>query len=134
MEELDQVSSGYDFLIFDTGAGISTNVTYFCSAAHEIFLIATTEPTSLTDVYALIKTLHIKHAQRYFRMVINSVDSEKEAQLIFKNLAAVTDRFLPNVSIEYFGFVLSDSIVVKAIRQQKAFAELYQIKQTQSIQ
>ena len=55
MEELDQVSSGYDFLIFDTGAGISTNVTYFCSAAHEILLVATTEPTSLTDVYALSK-------------------------------------------------------------------------------
>ena len=125
MEELDQVSSGYDFLIFDTGAGISTNVTYFCSAAHEILLIATTEPTSLTDVYALIKTLHIKHTQKYFRVIINSVESEREAQLIFKNLSAVTDRFLPNVSVEYIGYVLSDPMVTKAVRQQKAFSELY---------
>ena len=46
MDELDRVSQGYDFLIFDTGAGISNNVTYFCSAAHETILIATTEPTS----------------------------------------------------------------------------------------
>ena len=61
MDELDRVSQGYDFLIFDTGAGISNNVTYFCSAAHETILIATTEPTSLTDVYALMKTLHLKH-------------------------------------------------------------------------
>ncbi len=125
MEELDQVSSGYDFLIFDTGAGISTNVTYFCSAAHEILLVATTEPTSLTDVYALIKTLHTKHAQKYFRVIINSVGSEAEARLIFRNLAAVADRFLPDVSVEYLGYILSDPVVTKAVRQQKAFSELY---------
>ena len=125
MEELDRVSSGYDFLIFDTGAGISTNVTYFCSAAHEIILVATTEPTSLTDVYALIKTLNIKHAQQYFRVIINSVNSEAEAQLIFRNLAAVADKFLPNISVEYLGYILSDSFVTKAVRQQKAFSELY---------
>ena len=125
MEELDRVSNGYDFLIFDTGAGISTNVTYFCSAAHEILLVATTEPTSLTDVYALIKILHTKHAQNNFRMIINSVSSEREAQLIFKNLMAVTDRFLPNVSVEYLGYIMSDLNVPKAVRQQKAFMELY---------
>ena len=125
IEEVDQVSSGYDFLIFDTGAGISTNVTYFCSAAHEILLVATTEPTSLTDVYALIKTLHTKHAQKYFRVIINSVGSESEARLIFKNLAAVADRFLPDVSVEYLGYILLDPVVTKAVRQQKAFSELY---------
>jgi flagellar biosynthesis protein FlhG len=125
MEELDQISSGYDFLIFDTGAGISTNVTYFCSAAHEILLVATTEPTSLTDVYALIKTLHTKHAQKYFRVIINSVGSESEARLIFRNLVAVADRFLPEVSVEYLGYILSDPVVTKAVRQQKAFSELY---------
>ena len=125
MEELDRVSNGYDFLIFDTGAGISTNVTYFCSAAHEVLLVATAEPTSLTDVYALIKTLYIKHSQKYFRMIINLVNSEREAQLIFRNLAAVTDRFLPNVSVEYLGYIVSDSNVTKAVRQQKAFSEIY---------
>ncbi|MBT5026862.1 MAG: MinD/ParA family protein [Nitrospinaceae bacterium] len=125
MDELDRVSHGYDFLIFDTGAGISTNVTYFCSAAHETLLIATTEPTSLTDVYALIKTLHNKHAQKNFRMIINSVSSEREAQGVYRNLTAVTDRFLAGVSIEYLGYILQDPNVPKAVRQQKAFLELY---------
>lgn len=125
MEELDKVSQGYDFLIFDTGAGISANVTYFCSAAHEIILIATTEPTSLTDVYALIKILHQKHAQNNFRLIINAVDSEREAQGVFRNLSAVTDKFLPTISIEYLGFILSDSNVPKAVRQQRAVMDLY---------
>ena len=125
MDELDRVSQGYDFLIFDTGAGISNNVTYFCSAAHETVLIATTEPTSLTDVYALMKTLHLKHAQKHFRMVINSVSSEREAQGVYNNLTAVTDRFLKDISVEYLGYILHDANVPKAVRQQKAFLELY---------
>ena len=125
MDELDRVSQGYDFLIFDTGAGISNNVTYFCSAAHETVLIATTEPTSLTDVYALMKTLHLKHAQKHFRMVINSVSSEREAKGVYSNLTAVTDRFLKDISVEYLGYILHDANVPKAVRQQKAFLELY---------
>ncbi|MDA0692009.1 MAG: MinD/ParA family protein [Nitrospinae bacterium] len=125
MDELDKISSGYDFLFFDTGAGISANVTYFCSAAHEIILVATTEPTSLTDVYALIKVLHQKHAQKHFRLVINAVSSEREAQSVFRNLSAVTDKFLRNVSVEYLGFILSDPNVPRAVRQQKAVMDLY---------
>ena len=125
MDELDRVSNKYDYLIFDTGAGISANVTYFCSAAHEILLIATTEPTSLTDVYALIKILNTKHAQKYFRVIINSVSSEREAQMVFRNLTAVTDKFLRGVSIEYMGFIFQDPNVPKAVRQQRPFMEVY---------
>ena len=125
MEELDKVSLGYDFLIFDTGAGISANVTYFCSAAHEIILIATPEPTSLTDVYALIKVLFMKHAQKHFRVVINTVESEREAKTVFRNLTNVTDRFLKEVSVEYLGHIYRDPNVPKSVRQQKAFMEVY---------
>jgi len=125
MDELDRISVDYEFLIFDTSAGISSNVTFFCSAAHEIFLIATTEPTSLTDVYALMKVLHTKHSQKHFRLIINSVSSEREAQGVYRNLTAVADRFLNGVYVEYLGYILRDPNVSKAIRQQKAFLEIY---------
>ena len=68
LEELDRLMGDYDYLIFDTGAGISSNVTYFCSAAHETLLVATPEPTSHTDVYALIKVLFQKHNQKKFQL------------------------------------------------------------------
>ena len=125
MDELDRISRGYDFLIFDTGAGISPNVTFFCSAAHETLLIATTEPTSLTDVYALMKILHNNHSQKHFRLLVNLVSSEREAQGVYQNLTAVTDRFLKDVAVEYLGYILHDPNVPKAIRQQKAFLEIY---------
>ena len=72
LEELDRISGSYDFLLFDTGAGISGNVTYFCSAAHDILLVATNEPTSHTDVYALMKVLSQKYHQKRFRLIVNN--------------------------------------------------------------
>lgn len=125
LEELDRVSENFDFLLFDTGAGISSNVTYFCSAAHDIFLIATTEPTSHTDVYALMKVLSQKYHQKRFRLVINMVKSENEALEVFQRLSAVTDKFLENVTLEYMGYILNDPMVSKSVRQQKPFVELY---------
>ncbi|QPJ65450.1 MAG: MinD/ParA family protein [Candidatus Nitrohelix vancouverensis] len=125
MDELDRVSAGYDFLLFDTGAGISTNVTYFCSAANEIILVVTAEPTSLTDVYALIKILNKNHAQKHFRVIINSVKAELEAQRVFRHLTAVTDKFLSGVSVEYLGHLVYDPNVSKAVRRQQPFLELY---------
>jgi len=125
MEELDRVSYQFDFLIFDTGAGISPNVTYFCSAAHETLLIANTEPTSHTDVYALMKVLHKKHQQKRFRLIVNSVKSEKEALEVYRILSAVADKYLPGVSLDYMGYILYDANVPKSVRQQKAFLELY---------
>ena len=125
VEELDRISAQYDFLLFDTGAGISSNVTYFCCAAQHIVLIVTAEPTSLTDAYALIKVLHQKHNQKRFRIIVNTIKSEKEAKEIFRHLSIVTDRFLNSISLEYQGHILYDLNVQKAVRQQKPFLEAY---------
>jgi len=125
LEELDRISGDYDFLLFDTGAGISGNVTYFCAAAHDILLVATNEPTSHTDVYALMKVLSKKYQQKRFRLIINMVNSENEALDVFQRLSAVTDKFLANVALDYLGFVLSDPAVSKSVRQQKPFMEAY---------
>ena len=125
MEELDRLMGDYDYLIFDTAAGISSNVTYFCSAAHEILLVATPEPTSHTDVYALIKVLFQKHNQKQFKMIINSVKSERETLGIYRRLTDVVDRFLPHVSLDYLGYILYDENVTRSVRQQKPVVELY---------
>lgn len=125
LEELDRLMGDYDFLIFDTGAGISSNVTYFCSAAHETLLVATPEPTSHTDVYALMKILHQKHHQKQFQLIINSVKSEREALEIYRHLTDVADRFLPTVSLDYFGYMLYDENITRSVRQQKPVVELY---------
>jgi flagellar biosynthesis protein FlhG len=56
-----QIMSGllpyYDIVLLDTGAGISDVVLFAVSLASEVLVVATPEPTSLTDAYATIKVL-----------------------------------------------------------------------------
>jgi len=54
------------FFLLTHGAGISDNVTFFCSAAHDNIIIVTPEPTSIADAYALIKILYREHQEKTF--------------------------------------------------------------------
>ena len=52
--ELDQVA---DVILIDTGAGISDSVIDLVLCSSQVLLVVTPEPTSITDAYALLKTL-----------------------------------------------------------------------------
>jgi flagellar biosynthesis protein FlhG len=124
IDELNALNKTLDFMLIDTGAGISANVMYFNMAAKEIIVVTSPEPTALTDAYALIKVLYQRHAKRRFRLIVNMVNSEAEAKEVYERLSHATDHFL-NLTIEYLGHVLLDAKVKDAVRQQKAVAEIY---------
>lgn len=118
LEVIQQLENSYDVLLIDTGAGISDEVTWLNSSAGEIIVIATPEPTSLADAYALIKVLNQKHKVKDFRLLVNQAKSESEALRVYQQITAVSDRFL-NVSIDYLGHVLWDDLWTHAIRQRR---------------
>ena len=64
LNEFDLLNNMYDILLIDTGAGISSNVTYFNLAAQERIVVVTPEPTSITDAYALIKVMFMQHGTK----------------------------------------------------------------------
>lgn len=119
LDEFERVSLDIDYLLIDTGAGISSNVTFFCIAAQEIVLIITPEPTSLTDAYALIKVLYSRYQERNFRILVNSAKGEGEALESYMRLQMVAERFL-NISLDYMGFIPSDNALRRAVRSQDA--------------
>jgi flagellar biosynthesis protein FlhG len=121
---LDGLEDEIDYLLIDTGAGISSNVMYFNVAAQDIIVVATPEPTSITDAYALMKVLSTKYAEKHFKVLMNAVSSETDAKEAFRRLSVVAERFL-NISIDYLGHILHDTSFSQAVRQQKALLELY---------
>lgn len=121
MEEID---SYYDVMIIDTGAGINDDVTWLNSAAGEVMVVATPEPTSITDAYALIKVLNQRHKIKHFKLLVNQAKTEAEGLRVFQQMNAVTDRFL-NVSIDYLGTILWDEHCTYAIRQRKPIVQCY---------
>jgi flagellar biosynthesis protein FlhG len=124
LSELNSLHDETDVLLIDTGAGISSNVMYFNLAAQEILIVVSPEPTSITDAYAMMKVLCLKYSENHFKLLVNSARSTKEAEGVFKNLSLVAQKFL-NLSIDYWGYILQDENVVRAVRQQKALIELY---------
>ncbi len=121
--ELNKLLSNYDIVLFDTAAGISSNVLSFNASANEIMVVITPEPTSITDAYALIKVLSIKYHEKYFRLIVNLAKNNREADDVSRQLCLVADRFL-DVSIEYFGSVLADENVKKSVCKQKIVCEM----------
>ncbi len=124
-QEFDRLTEKFDILLLDTGAGISSNVTYFCSKARDVLVVAMPEPTSLTDAYALIKVAHEKHMLKKFKLLVNFARNEREAKEVYRQLSAVIDKFLPRVALDYQGYILRDSNITKSVRQQKALLESY---------
>lgn len=122
--ELEDFDLDFDVFLIDTGAGISDNVLFFCSAAQEVVVIATPEPTSIADAYALIKVLRNDFKTRHFRLIVNTARSEKEAFDTYSKLSLVADKFL-NLPIDYLGYLPFDPAVKDSIIAQKSHIVLY---------
>jgi flagellar biosynthesis protein FlhG len=124
LDELDMLEEKFDIMIVDTEAGISENVTYFAVAAQEIIVVVTPEPTSITDVYALIKLLSTKYSEHHFKVLVNMAKDSEDALEVFRKLANVAGRFL-DISLDYLGCVVKDEKVVEAVKRQRAVSELF---------
>ncbi len=124
ISELEQLEKSFDIFLIDTAAGISSNVLYFNAAAQEIIVIASAEPTSLTDAYAIMKVLSRRYQEKRFRLLVNMVHNEQEAKEVFRKLTLVADRFL-NITIDYIGFIPYDDYLKLAVSQQRAVVDIY---------
>ena len=119
---LDRVA---DVIHIDTGAGIARPVVNFIKASRETIVITTPEPTSITDAYAVIKTIkEEKSAMPEFKIVVNRVDDYREGIEIFDKLNKVTQRFL-QVELQYLGTIPYDANLVKSVKKQQPVAISY---------
>lgn len=116
MSQVEALESEYDFMLIDTAPGIDENVLYLNSAAQEINVILTPDPSSMTDAYALIKVLHQRKREERFSIICNQVRNESEGQKLYKRLLDVTSQFL-YVSLDYKGSVPIDPLLKQATRQ-----------------
>ncbi|MGB9903164.1 MAG: MinD/ParA family protein [Desulfotomaculales bacterium] len=111
---------GADFILVDTGAGISKNVLGFLAAAGEVIVVLTPEPTSLTDGYALIKILAGFGLHRQVMLVVNRAADEREGESTAARIKAVADRFL-QIDLVYLGTIVEDRAVRRAVRRQEPY-------------
>lgn len=119
INELDDMA---DFIIIDTGAGISDQVMEFVLASPEILLVTTPEPSSLTDSYSLLKTLYknpnFTASKSRVHVIANRVTSYEDGKGVFDKLNSVVAQFLQG-NLNYLGMIPQDLAIDRAVRQQK---------------
>ena len=118
LSEFETLADKADIIFVDTGAGISSNVLYFNAASDECMVVATTEPTSITDAYALMKVMSQKYGARHFKLLVNMADSEKDAKRVYAALSNALDKFLKNVVLEYTGYIPFDRQLQRAVQKR----------------
>lgn len=125
LTKLAVIEQQFDFLLIDTGAGISKNVLNFTLAADDIYVITTPEPTSLADAYGLIKTLNRYKFPGSIKIVVNRVYSKKEGEIAASKLKVVADRFLTNCKLDIVGSIPEDRRIGDAVKKQEPFLLAY---------
>lgn len=125
MYELDHLA---DVVLIDTGAGISDTVIELVASSAEVLLIATPEPTSITDAYALLKTLHrhndFDSTRTSIKVVGNRIQSYDEGKDLFNKLGAVVGKFL-DIDMEYLGAIPYDEKLSQAVMKQQPISLAY---------
>lgn len=127
-QKLVELDAMADVIIVDTGAGIADNVLEFVTASSEVILVATPEPTSITDAYALLKALNrragFSREHTSIRMISNRVGSEAEGRSLYEKMSVVVDKFL-NIQPEFLGIIPQDDMISKAVMVQKPITMAY---------
>ncbi|MCU0931143.1 MAG: MinD/ParA family protein [Serpentinimonas sp.] len=91
---MNDIVPRYDVVLLDTGAGISDVVLFAISLASEVLMVATPEPTSLTDAYATIKVLAAQQGRQTVRLIVNQTVRPGDGKNIVNQLQQVLNRFL----------------------------------------
>jgi flagellar biosynthesis protein FlhG len=107
----------YDEVIFDLAAGLDRGVRRMAARSDELLVVATDEPTSLTDAYAVLKLHAGDGGTGRSRILVNQARSAGDGQRTYSALARACQTFLhrtPGLG----GIVRRDDKVRDAIRRQ----------------
>ncbi len=117
INELIEISTRYDKVIVDLGAGIDNTVQYFAKRSQKCILLITDDPTSLTDAYAFIKIAN--NNKKYFdvKIVVNAAETTIKGKKTYGILTKACQKFL-NINPPLLGIIHSDKRVIEAIRKQ----------------
>jgi flagellar biosynthesis protein FlhG len=124
IEELGRLQDNADAIIIDTAAGMNKSVIAFCMASDNALIVATPEPTAMTDAYAMIKVLAAHKYSGRISLVVNMAASLAEGKKVYQQIAGVCRRFL-NCHVYDAGVLLKDEKLSVAVRERRPVVLAY---------
>lgn len=115
-EGLEELQRQADYLIIDTMAGIGQNAMAFTTAADEVIIVTTPEPSAIVDAYATCKTIYQHREDAVVSLVVNQVVNEAQAQAVSLKINRVAQLYLGR-KLDLLGHIPRDPHVSRAVMQ-----------------
>lgn len=124
IQAFEALQQQFDYILFDMGAGASESAIELIVAVDEIIVIATSEPTSITDAYSMMKFICLRDTEKKFFIVNNRVQPKEDGNEAVTRLQFAMRKFL-NKETTLLGTLPEDSAVHKSVVAQQPFTKLY---------
>jgi flagellar biosynthesis protein FlhG len=117
-EQLKKLSSTYDVVLVDLGAGVGTTIQTLMQIAGQCIVIITDEPTSLMDAYAFIKVMHGRRQTLPMNVIINQAETLEAGKRTYETIQQVCEKFL-KMTPNLLGIIRRDPFVRNTICAQE---------------
>lgn len=117
LSALASAAAQYDVVLLDLGAGVDRAVRRMAAWADTLLVVATEEPTSLTDAYATVKLHAADRPGGDARLVVNLCSSPSAGERTAATLTRACHAFLGRTP-PLLGTIRRDAHVQDAIRRQ----------------
>lgn len=124
VSSLRKLDGQTDFLILDTGAGLSQTVVEFVLAADQVLVVTTPEPTAMADAYATIKALVHRRPGIEIHLVVNQAERIEDGAAAADRITTTARNFL-GLPVGHLGTVPRDPLVWQSVRSQVPFIVKY---------
>jgi flagellar biosynthesis protein FlhG len=109
-----ELERDYDWILVDSGAGISTQTVALAAACDRVLLVTTPDVTSLTDAYAFLKVLVHREPRASPGFVVNRAADESEAAQVAERLCGAARKFLAR-DLKCLGWLPDDRAVARCV-------------------
>lgn len=116
--QLLSLREGVDVILFDTGAGINSNIIRMMCASHTTWLVTTPEPTAMMDAYALVKIAGREAVKPHIELILNRAENEREANTAMQGFIRIARKYT-DMDIGAFGYIVEDGHMVQAVKRQE---------------
>lgn len=118
LQALESARLQWQDVVVDLGAGLDAPQRRISAAADLLLVVATEEPTSMTDAYAVLKLHGMDNPKSMSRIIVNMADDRASGHRTYEALRRAAATFLKR-EIPLAGIIRRDGRVRETIRHQK---------------
>lgn len=120
-QTVDLLARAMDVVVVDHGAGLGASVRDGLSRAALPLVVATPDPASLADAYALVKSVRSCASERIPYLLLNRAKDADDARSAHARVAEVAAKFL-GCGLPLVGFIPEDPMVQRCSRARRPLA------------